>query len=195
MTREPIKKSAQEKRKKIIECGFLLMCEKGYHNVSCIDIAKVSNVSTGIIYQYFNNKRDIFIEGIKKYSNDIMFPVIEELDNIDKRSIKDIVNSILDKFIESHKGVEKAHEEIMAMCCLDSEIASIYHNEEINTTRKIADNLASKYNISNINEKIHLIYGMLDNYCHEVIYHKHSILDYEVMKEILVDTVVDIIVE
>lgn len=195
MTREPIKKSAQEKRKKIIENGFLLMCEKGYHNVSCVDIAKVSGVSTGIIYQYFNNKRDIFIEGIKKYSNDIMFPVIEVLDNISNKNIKDIINSILDKFIESHKKVEKAHEEIMAMCCLDSEIADIYHFEEINTTKKIANNLANKYNISNANEKVHLIYGMLDNYCHEVIYHKHDSLDYDLMKNILINAVIQIIME
>ena len=57
------------------------MCEKGYHNVNCVDIAKYAGVSTGIIYQYFTDKRDIFIEGVKNYSSNIMFPMIDILDN------------------------------------------------------------------------------------------------------------------
>ena len=71
--REPIKKSSIEKKERIIKKGFELMCEKGYHNVNTVDIAKYSNVSTGIIYQYFNDKKDIFVKGVKDYANNIMF--------------------------------------------------------------------------------------------------------------------------
>ena len=58
--REPIKKSSIEKKNKIIEKGFELICNNGYYNVNCCDIAKYSGVSTGIIYQYFKDKKDIF---------------------------------------------------------------------------------------------------------------------------------------
>ena len=60
--RIPIKKSSIEKKERIIKLGFELMCLKGYHNVTCVDIAKYANVSTGIIYQYFKDKHDIFVE-------------------------------------------------------------------------------------------------------------------------------------
>lgn len=43
--REPIKKCSIEKKERIIKKGFELMCEKGYHNVNTVDIAKYSNVS------------------------------------------------------------------------------------------------------------------------------------------------------
>ena len=76
MTRIPTQKRSIEKRNKIIEKGFELMCEKGYYNTSTPDIAESAWVSIGIIYQYFNDKKDIFIEGIKEYSNSIMFPMI-----------------------------------------------------------------------------------------------------------------------
>ena len=79
--RKPIKKTSIEKKKRIIEKGFELMCNKGYHNVSCVDIAKYAGVSTGLIYQYFTDKKDIFLEGVKDYSNKIMFPMINILDN------------------------------------------------------------------------------------------------------------------
>ena len=42
--REPIKKSSIEKKNKIIEKGFELMCEQGYHNLNCADIAKYEEV-------------------------------------------------------------------------------------------------------------------------------------------------------
>lgn len=61
MTRIPTQKMSIEKINKIIE--------KGYYNTSTPDIAESAEVSIGIIYQYFNDKKDIFIEGIKQYSN------------------------------------------------------------------------------------------------------------------------------
>ncbi len=63
---EYLLKNAQLKKKdKIVAKGFELMCENGYFNTSTNDIAKYAGVSTGIIYQYFNDKKEIFIEGLK----------------------------------------------------------------------------------------------------------------------------------
>ena len=42
--RNPIKKSSIAKKEKIIKTCFELMCDKGYHNVTCIDIAKEAGV-------------------------------------------------------------------------------------------------------------------------------------------------------
>ena len=111
--REPIKKSSIEKKNKIIEKGFELMCTKGYHNVTCVDIAKYAGVSTGIIYQYFKDKRDIFIEGVKDYSNKIMFPMIDILkeNKFDKSNLKDVISRLIDSFIKTHTMSKKAHEE------------------------------------------------------------------------------------
>ena len=103
--REPIKKTSIKKKKTIIEKGFLLMCEKGYHNVTCVDIAKYAGVSTGIIYQYFKDKRDIFIHGVEDYTDKIMFPMIDIIDNviIDKTSLNLLLSKMIDKFISVHK--------------------------------------------------------------------------------------------
>jgi len=195
MIRKPVSKEAQDKKRKIMEKGFLLMCEKGYHNVTCIDIAKYANVSTGIIYQYFNDKRDIFIEGVKNYASNIMFPVLNILDtSINKDNLYELLNLCIDKFIEVHLISKKAHEEIMAMSCLDEEVADIFHKEEISATEKIVKYLElNGYKIDNIDERVHLIYGMIDNYCHEVIYHKHKRLNYDTMKSILIDTIINIL--
>ncbi|MBR1883342.1 MAG: TetR/AcrR family transcriptional regulator [Clostridia bacterium] len=184
-TRLPKQQGAIDKRNRIIEKGFELMCEKGYYNVSTPEIAKVAGVSTGIIYQYFSDKKDIFIEGVKNYSNSIMFPMLQIIEK--SNEIKDfntLLDEIIDKFIASHTMSEKAHEQLLAMSHLDSSIAEIINTSELEMTENISM-LLEKNNImlNNSLEKVHIIYGILDNYCHEVVYHKHDKIDYNIMKE------------
>ena len=69
--RTPVQKRSIEKKDKIIEAGFNLICKKGYYNTNTAEIAKEAGVSTGIVYQYFRDKHDILIEGIKRYATDI----------------------------------------------------------------------------------------------------------------------------
>ena len=46
--REPIQKRSIEKKEKIIQAGFELICDKGYYNTNTAEIAKSAGVSTGI---------------------------------------------------------------------------------------------------------------------------------------------------
>lgn len=192
--REPIKKTSIAKKERIIKKGFELMCNKGYHNVSCVDIAKYANVSTGIIYQYFNDKRDIFIEGTKDYADKIMFPMLGIIDNkdVDKKNIREVLVKMIDSYIKTHTIKKEAHEELMAMSCLDKDIANIFNDREMLLTMKVSSILIKGgFNNKNIEEKVHLLIGIIDNYCHEVVYHKHNDLNYNVMKEELLDIIVN----
>lgn len=194
--REPIKKTSIEKKRKIIEVGFKLMCNKGYHNINTIDIAKEANVSTGIIYQYFNDKRDIFIEGVKDYADNIMFPMINIMDNyvIDKSNLKELLSKMIDSFIKTHTMKKEAHEELMAMSYLDKDIKNIFKTRELTMTDKISNILInSGFNSKNMEEKVHIIIGIIDNYCHEVVYHKHEKLDYNAMKEEILKIIINVI--
>lgn len=194
--REPIKKTSIAKKEKIIEKGFELMCNKGYHNVTCVDIAHYARVSTGIIYQYFKDKRDIFISGTKDYANKIMFPMLDIIVNkkIDKNNLKEILSKMIDSFINTHTIKKEAHEELMAMTNLDDEIAKIFTESELRMTKQISEVLIkSGFDETNIEEKVHIAINMIDNYCHEVVYHKHKDLNYDVMKEEILNIIVNIL--
>lgn len=192
--REPIKKTSIAKKEKIIEKGFELMCNKGYHNVTCVDIAHYAGVSTGIIYQYFKDKRDIFISGTKDYANKIMFPMLDIIVNkkIDKSNLKEMISKMIDSFIKTHTIKKEAHEELMAMTNLDEDIAKIFTESELKMTKQISEILIeSGFDKTNIEEKVHIFTNMIDNYCHEVVYHKHKDLDYDVMKEEILNIIVN----
>ncbi|MBP3596161.1 MAG: hypothetical protein J6J60_02005 [Clostridia bacterium] len=38
-------------------------------------------------------------------------------------------------------------------------------------------------------EKIHIAIGIVENLCHEIVYHKHEKIDYEAMKKEVIEIV------
>ena len=196
MTRIPTQQRSIEKRNRIIEKGFELMCEQGYYNTDTAKIAKYAGVSTGIIYQYFNDKKEIFLEGIKNYYQKIMFPLIDILDKkkLDINNIDIVIKDIIKKLIKSHNISKKAHEEMMAMSHLDEDIGNILKQSEIDTTNKIIE-IFNKNNIKidNAFEKVHIAINLMDNLCHEVVYHKHKNINYDIMIEITINGIKNIL--
>ena len=186
--REPVKESSKEKKKRIIEKGFQLMCEKGYHNVSCVDIAIASQVSTGIIYQYFKDKKDIFIAGSQQYYKKWMFPMLDILtkEKITQENIDKILNQMVEESIQIHTLTKKAHKELISMRCLDQEAFHIFSNSEEEMTERIVNHLQQG---NSIKEKVHLTLHLIDMISHEIVYHKHENYNYEKMKTETIQTI------
>lgn len=192
--RQPTQKRSIEKKQNIIKYGFELICQKGYHNTNTAEIAKAAGVSTGIIYQYFNDKRDIFLQGIEQYSKSLLFPINDAL--FSKKSqnfdLETELNNVINTSVKNHKISESAHEEIYALQHSDPEVAKIFFIQEIEATNRLIDVLENNNIITdNINEKAHLIVSMIDNLCHEIVYHKHQDMDYDVMKNIVIKTIIN----
>mgnify|MGYP002569784972 FL=1 len=194
--REPIQKRSIEKKEKIIKAGFELICEKGYYNTNTAEIAKVAGVSTGIVYQYFKDKHDILVEGIKRYASDIFYPMLNVTSNIkiDKNNLDTILRNMINTFIENHKLSQIAHEEIMAMTHSDKEIAEFFQENEMAMTKNISKILLDNgFDSKNLDEKVHISIHLIDDLCHEIVYHKHKDLDYDVMINLVIDNILNLI--
>lgn len=186
--RMPKQKRSIEKRNRIIEKGFELICKNGYYNTNTNDIAKYANVSTGIVYQYFNDKKEIFLEGINLYYNSIMFPILDVLDF--NKDLDDTINEIIDKYILKHTLSKDAHEEIIALSHLDADVSKIFHQKELDMTERVI-NLLDNSNIvlNNKKEKVHIIIGLIENLCHNIIYHNDGCFDYDKMKNEVINAI------
>ena len=192
--REPIQKRSIEKKEKIIKAGFELICEKGYYNTNTAEIAKVAGVSTGIVYQYFKDKHDILVEGIKRYASDIFYPMLNVTSNIkiDKNNLDTILRNMINTFIENHKLSQIAHEEIMAMTHSDKEIAEFFQENEMAMTKNISKILLDNgFDSKNLDEKVHIAIHLIDDLCHEIVYHKHKDLDYDVMINLVIENILN----
>lgn len=195
--REPVQKRSIETKDKIIEAGFDLICNDGYYKTNTSKIAKKAGVSTGIVYQYFKDKKDILLSGLDKYADDIFFPMLN-MSNIkfDKNNFADILKDMITKYIGNHKLSKTAHEEITAMTHSDKDIAYFFYKREMDMTHKIVSALSENgFNIANINEKVHIVIGLIDNLCHEIVYHKHEELDYNIMTNVVIAEIVNILMK
>lgn len=197
--REPIQKRSIEKKERIIHSGFELICEKGYYNTNTAEIAKLAGVSTGIVYQYFKDKHDILIEGIKLYADSIFFPMLAVTNSdlnikITADTFPKILSHMINKFINEHKLSQIAHEEIISMTHSDKEVAQLFHKAEMEITNNVTNLLLNNgFKIENISEKVHIAIGMVDNLCHEIVYHKHKQLDYNKMIELVISAIINLL--
>ena len=194
--REPIQKRSIEKKEKIIKAGFELICEKGYYNTNTAEIAKAAGVSTGIIYQYFKDKHDILVEGIKRYASDIFYPMLNVTSNIkiDKNNLDSVLRNMINAFVENHKLSQIAHEEIMSMTHSDKEIAEFFQENEMAMTKNISKILLDNgFDSKNLDEKVHIAIHLIDDLCHEIVYHKHKDLDYDVMINLVIENILNFI--
>ncbi len=186
--REPKQKRAIEKKEKIIRAGFDLICENGYYNINTAEIAKRAGVSTGIVYQYFKDKHAILMEGLNRYGDTLFYPMIKvPEDPFDKKHFPRIIKSMIQEYIQNHKVSKTAHEEIMAMVHSDPEVAAYFYKREWETTAIVKEYLMkNQFSDLYLSEKIHISLGLIDNLCHEIIYHKHDEMDYDRMIEIVI---------
>ena len=193
--REPIQKRSIETKDRIIETGFELICNDGYYNTNTSKIAKKAGVSTGIVYQYFKDKKDILMSGLERYADDIFHPMFHLSNiNLEKNDISSLMKSMIKKYISNHKLSAVAHEEIVSMAHSDKDIANFFYEREIEMTKKISDSLTENgFKIDNIYEKVHIVMGLVDNLCHEIVYHKHKELNYDIMTDVVINEVVNIL--
>ena len=112
----------------------------------------------------------------------------------DKNNLRDILSQMIDSFINTHTMKKEAHEELMAMSHLDEKVGELFNQNELKMTENISNLLINNdMNIKNVEEKVHIIMGLVDNYCHEVVYHHHKKLNYDIMREEVLDTILFIL--
>lgn len=190
--RTPQQQRSIEKRNRIIEAGYLLFCEKGYRNTNTAEIAKKAGVSTGIIYSYFKDKKDIFLCIAQDYSNQIFGKLFEALQDIQQPfDLPVLIKNIIHVLIDAHTMSKSMHQEMAALSYTEPELEELMDETNEQLVLSIMQ-LFDQYGIhpSNSKEKIHMIIDLVESLCHKIIYNKHNDLNYDVM----IDTAVELII-
>lgn len=193
--REPRQKRSMEKKKRIVQAGFALFAEKGFHNTNTVEIAQRAGVSTGTVYSYFQDKKAIFMDALREYVDSIWLPIHGMLGEMKPPiELADILGRIIDMSVETHTVTRAAHDEMMAMSYLDEDVREYMMNFEDQLVMAIAAQLGQLgLGLGHPREKVQIIYHMMESYCHEVLYHKHASLDYGVMRQQVIQSAVSLL--
>ena len=124
-----------------------------------------------------------------------MYPVANNFPtDVSPDNLKTVLKEVINKFIENHKLSQVAHEEIMSMTHSDKEIADFYREREMYTTKTISNILIKNgFDKTNLDERVHISINLIDDLCHEIVYHKHNELNYDIMINLVLDTIVNLL--
>lgn len=189
--REPRQERSIEKKKRIVDAGYELFSEVGYYGTNTAEIAKRAGVSTGIVYGYFKDKKDILICVLEIYLNEVYEPISAMLDKLTSPvDYEKVIPHVLEATIKTHKKKYKIHEALHSLAGSDSEVNAEFIALEDKLTMRIYERLATLgENTENLKEKIHFAMGTIQDYCHEYVFDKHEYIDYSVLEKMVVTAI------
>ena len=195
--REPQQERSIEKKNKIIQAGYELFSEVGYHGTNTVEIAKRAGVSTGIVYGYFQDKRDIMICVLQMYMDKVYAPILAEIINSTAPfDFNTIVPQLLADTIAMHEKHAKLHNTLHSLATTDEAVNAKFIAMEDEITRGISEKLAeSGLNIENVKEKVHLAMNIVQSFAHEYVFDKHPYIDYAAMRETVCKTIINLFTE
>ena len=165
----PFQKRSIDTRNLIIKTSEELFFKYGYKKTSTILISKEANISIGIVYNYFNNKEELFELWLNKLLEKLDDYLYNQFKLMDYQiELPLVISNILDKLSTSFfasvicKEEQNTYlkntlssfldkgEKIFLKCCLDNNIFLKYPNE---TTHLIL-HLIQNYNEDLLNNKL-----------------------------------------
>jgi len=182
-------------RNKILAVGMDLLLKKGFHKITTDDIAKEAGLSTGIIYHYFKDKKDILICALEAHADNIFSDVL----NVYRKSslevggsFEDFLRQIFNYFLEYHKRNWEVHEEMESLYHSDPDIALCLDNFWIKAFDMLTELLISKgFSEVHLRDNIRMILNYIECYCHTYMRPVNENLDQDYM----LDKTIKIIME
>ena len=138
--RQPKQERSIETKNKIINSAYKLFSKVGYHSTTTALIAKNPEVSTGIVYGYFLDKRAILLDVLELYINKVFQPINAIFDNITLPvDFSKIIEESVKKTIEIHQENAQMHTTLHSLTGTDEEVNRRFVELEDNLTKQIAE--------------------------------------------------------
>ena len=183
-TRVPIQKRSIEKKQKILTAGFELFTEKGYYKTNTIEIAKRAGVSTGAVYSYFKDKREIYIASFENYLDNLSDRLFRELEKISPFNLSSFVDGWIAAYLELYANSGRTFGQLRMMIIDDEEIKHHFSASESKYYSKVIKILGENGIIhDNIHEKIYACCVLVDTLRQENSVFSHSELNFTVFKQ------------
>lgn len=183
--RMPVQKRSIETREKILNAAWTLFAEKGYFKTSTHDLAEQAGIATGSFYAYFNNKKEVGIELIRRFHKEAFEKALNNFriqignnvaENLDQG--RKLVRLIIHSLKESHAINPMLHKEATALILLDEDVRKI-NSEEDKKTIAFLITLLQQYKqiirVDDIEAAAILLFRTSDEIIHRIMINKEEI--------------------
>lgn len=194
--RTPRQGRSIETKNKIVQAGYELFSDVGYHNTNTAQIAKHAGVSTGIVYGYFKDKHDILLDVLEIHLSRAFSPIFEIMDSLSAPiNYYTLAKDVLDIAISLHKNNANIHEALHSLSHSDGTVNARFIEIEDHLTLQISDKLASLgADAPNLSERVHFAMDVVQSFSHEYVFDNHPYIDYAAMRTIVENTLVGLFI-
>jgi len=139
--REPVQSRSREKKSRIVQCARELINEQGYDAITTNTIAQQAGVSIGTLYAYFSNKKDILMEVVAAFGDDIYnhFQSGINVSAADTLSLEETIDNVLQALWDAHIHEQRLHTELVILSMKDPEVDTAFSANEERLYEKIRE--------------------------------------------------------
>lgn len=190
--RKPKQKRSIEKKERILSAANLLFMKNGYFNITTAEIAKAAELSTGTVYAYFKDKKDILLAYLYQNSEYYVKQITEELGKFSEtQDLFTTIKNILNIFIKLHTTYpKKYHDELMSLVYTDEDIMKFFkHMKNTIMNEVVAQLKKSGIELKHEKEQSFLMYSLIENIEDELVFDINDL-----NKEVLINECTRVIV-
>ena len=189
-TRVPQKSNSIEKKNRLAETCYYLICEYGLEAVSSSMICDRAKVSVGTFYAYFKDKEEIVFDAITKFSKPILFPIYDNINKIspNPKFVPVIVKRLLNISLENHTLTKKAHQNIMSTIYSNENLFNIYKEYSENELEKLTKLfIENNFKEENLKKNLYTSLSLIESFVHEKIFYPKDFIDYKKQEKDLIN--------
>jgi AcrR family transcriptional regulator len=189
VVREPVQQRGKEKKAKIIAAARKLLNREDYESVTANLISKKAGVSVGTFYSYFRDKRDVFLDVIRQYSEDIFAELISSIEGMkgEQKDLEEVVRRLIQVAKERHDHERGLHKQMLVQAVRDPEIRELTIMEEKKADfliREILDSYSDQVHVKDADAAVFLVMNCVEEMIHHLILFGSDIPEERVFAEL-----------
>jgi len=161
-------------KERLVESAMELFCEKGYHKTNTNEIAKKAGTAVGSFYQYFPDKKTIFIELVKRHldevDRDFFSRDVSQL--VIFNDEREVINTLIKNTYFYYKRDMRFHSQAEMLIPSIPEIGELYAAHDERMSSKVREMLllfGEKLSTKNVADAVFVINTAIESVVQEII--------------------------
>lgn len=191
IVRVPHQKRSIAKKEKIAEVAYEIFTTKGYFETNTTEIAKQAGVSTGIVYAYFKDKKDILMDCLDRFGGNLTRQICDAIARTTvPGDIHQIARNVLQIFVEMHSAQKLFHDEVMSMQYRDEDVRNYFMKIERAIMSAVSEQLGT-YGLTFTfeREQTYILFTLVKGIEDQLAFGQTS----DINKEVLIDQCANIV--
>ncbi|MBI9084144.1 MAG: TetR/AcrR family transcriptional regulator [Desulfobacterales bacterium] len=169
--RKPRQKRGIETRQRIIDAAQALFSRKGYHATNSKEIAAEAGVAIGSFYAYFKDKKQLFLEVLKRHIEATKAMIMTRMQEIDfsSESVNEAIYLLIKALYKAHDLSPDFHREAEAMRYSDPEVAQlhdVFHESFRTDFAALLDSFKARLRVTDIEAAAHIVMAASEEIVH-----------------------------